>query len=111
MLSPVSLLGSDMGMASAASKSSRPQEAFLPQRASRRSGSKAEQMIADVERLHEFGISLSLFPEDPLLRRSLKRMKERFQSLVVLGVSCGERDMSDGDCLDSDSDDDPGEDE
>lgn len=63
-------------------------------------------MIADVEKLYEFGISLSLFPEDPLLRNSLRRMKERFQSLVVLGdVSSGEGDLYDGDPADGDSDD------
>lgn len=109
MVSPVSLLGADTRMGSEVSKPNRPQEFLLShpgQVVRRRSGSRAEQMISDVEKLYEFGISLSLFPEDPLLRNSLRRMKERFQSLVVLGdVSSGDRDLYDGDSADRDSDD------
>ena len=109
MLSPVSLLGADTRMGSEVSKPNRSQESLLPhfgRRVRRSPGSRAEQMISDVEKLYEFGISLSLFPEDPLLRNSLWRMKERFQSLVVLGdVSLDKRDLYDGDSADRDSDD------
>ncbi|OAF99798.1 uncharacterized protein CC84DRAFT_1222805 [Paraphaeosphaeria sporulosa] len=109
MLSPVSLLDVDKRIGSEVSKPFRPQELFFQhpgQRVRRRSESRAEQMIADVEKLYEFGISLSLFPEDLLLRNSLRRMKERFQSLVVLGdVSSSEGDLYDGDPADRDSDD------
>jgi hypothetical protein len=50
-------------------------------------------MISDVENLYEFGIRLSIFPEDPMLRKSLKRMKERFRNLVQSESSCDQRDM------------------
>jgi hypothetical protein len=56
MLSLVSLLGTGMHMDLGALKPSRP-----PQRTRRRS--RAEQMISDVERLYEFGVSLSLSPK------------------------------------------------
>lgn len=71
--------------------------------------SKAEQMISDVEDLYKFGISLSLFPEDPVLRDSLGKMKERFRSLVKMIGPYAYRssvdDMSAGSCQDSDSSD------
>ena len=115
ILSPVSQLGANPRMGSSeVSKPNRPQASlqsqFEQRRVMRRSGSRAEQMISDVEKLYEFGISLSLFPEDPTLRKSLWRMKERFQSLVVLGdVSFGgERDhhLYDGDSADREDSDD-----
>lgn len=108
MLSPISLIGADTRMGSEVSKPNQPQEFLIShpgQWVRRRSGSRAEQMISDVEKLYEFGISLSLFPEDPSLRNSLRRMRERFQSLVVLGdTSSGETVLYDGDSADRDSD-------
>ncbi|KAJ4356072.1 uncharacterized protein N0V89_004099 [Didymosphaeria variabile] len=108
MVSPVSLLGADPRLGPEISKPNRPKEFLLSHpghTVRRRRGSRAEQMISDVEKLYEFGISLSLFPEDPLLRSSLRRMKERFQSLAVLGdVSSGETDLYDGDSADRNSD-------
>ncbi|EFY97820.1 hypothetical protein MAA_06603 [Metarhizium robertsii ARSEF 23] len=44
--------------------------------------SKADQMISNVENLHDFGVWLALFPEDPSLRKSLARIKERFRRLT-----------------------------
>ena len=59
-------------------------------------------MIADVEKFYEFGIGLSLFPEDPMLQVPLSRMKMRFQ---LLGdVSPGEGDLYDGNPAERDTD-------
>ncbi|KID82808.1 hypothetical protein MGU_09900 [Metarhizium guizhouense ARSEF 977] len=44
--------------------------------------SKADQMISNVENLHDFGVWLALFPEDPSLRKWLARIKERFRRLT-----------------------------
>jgi hypothetical protein len=104
LLSPISLLGADLRMGMEPSKPSRPEEMLQSHRARRKSGSRAEQMISDVENLYEFGISLSIFPEDPSLRKSLRRMKERFRNLVKLGVFCDQRDMYEGSSSKTDSD-------
>lgn len=93
LLSPISLLDTDVRTYTELSKPNR-REMTPSRRTRRRSGSRAEQMISDVENLYEFGISLAIFPEDPLLQKSLRRMKERFRHLVKLGVSCDQRDMS-----------------
>ncbi|KAH8587735.1 hypothetical protein B0O99DRAFT_732785 [Bisporella sp. PMI_857] len=81
-------------------------EVFQPHK--RTPVSRAEQMISDVESLYEFGVSLSIFPEDPSLRNALKRMKERFRSLVKTEVPSDQRsvvdDMHEGFSQDSDSD-------
>lgn len=104
LLSPISLLGADVRMSMEPSKPNRPEKMPQSHRARRKSGSRAEQMISDVENLYEFGISLSILPEDPLLRKSLRRMKERFRSLVKLEVSCDQRDMYEGSSSETDSD-------
>lgn len=86
LLSPISMLGADGNMVMESSKPSRPKEMRRSHRVRRKSVSRAERMISDVENLYEFGISLSILPEDPLLEKSLRRMKERFRSLVNAGV-------------------------
>ncbi|KAK5942581.1 hypothetical protein PMZ80_005146 [Knufia obscura] len=79
----------------------RPQKRLPP----RRRTSRAEQMISEVEDLYEFGISLSLFPNDPVLRDSLRKMKRRFRALADMEGSCAQRsavdDTSDGSCQES----------
>ena len=104
LLSPISLLDADVHVGSGPQKRNRAEEITQPRRSRRKSGSRAEQMISDVENLYEFGISLSLFPEDPLLRKSLRRMNERFRGLVRSGVSCDQRDMYDSSSSKTDSD-------
>jgi hypothetical protein len=93
LLSPISLLGADGDMVMGSSKSSRPKEMHQSHRVRRKSVSRAERMISDVENLYEFGISLSILPEDPSLRKSLRRMKERFRSLVKTGVFYDQREL------------------
>ncbi|KAK8041606.1 hypothetical protein PG994_014613 [Apiospora phragmitis] len=68
---------------------------------------QAEQMISDVGDLHEFGVELSIFLEDMLLLTSLRKMKERFRSLVLpdypLGQGSAGDDMDEDSSQDSDS--------
>jgi hypothetical protein len=104
LLSPVSLLGADARMGTEPSKPSRPEEVLQSHRARRRSGSRAERMISDVEHLYEFGIRLAIFPEDPSLRKSLRRMKERFRSLAKSGSSSDTRDIYEDSSSQTDSD-------
>jgi hypothetical protein len=94
LLSPISLLDADARMGAEPSKPSRSEEVLQSHRTRRRSGSRAERMITDVESLYEFGIRLAIFPEDPLLRKSLRRMKERFRGLARSGASANEDSSS-----------------
>jgi hypothetical protein len=103
LLSPTSLLGSDERVGMELAKPSRPDELSL-HRTRRKSVSRAERMIKDVENLYEFGIRLAIFPEDPLLWKSLRRMKERFRHLVKSGVSPDHRDVYEGSSSPTDSD-------
>jgi hypothetical protein len=93
LLSPISLLDADVRMNAEPLKQNQSKDTFRSRRPSRKSASRAEQMISDVENLYEFGIRLSIFPEDPMLRKSLKRMKERFRNLVQPESLCDQRDM------------------
>jgi hypothetical protein len=92
LLSPISLLDVDARAGMEPSKSNRPEEVLQSNRARRRPGSRAERMITDVESLYEFGIRLAIFPEDPLLRKSLRRMRERFRSLARSAVPSDTRE-------------------
>ncbi|KAK8067389.1 hypothetical protein PG997_014136 [Apiospora hydei] len=65
--------------------------------------SQAEQMISDVEDLYEFGVKLSIFPQDVLLLRSLRKMKERFRSLVQPDYPRGPRSATEDDMGEDDS--------
>ena len=87
--SPISLLDADLQINIEPSRPSQPEEMFRPCR--RTSASRAEKMISDVENLYEFGVALSIFPHDLSLRNALKKMKERFRSLVNI-VPCDQRD-------------------
>jgi hypothetical protein len=104
LLSPISLLDSDVCVGTEPSRPGRPDELLHPHRTRRKSGSRAERMIKDVENLYEFGIRLALFPEDPLLRKSLRRMKERFRHLAKSGISSDHRDVYEGSSSQTDSD-------
>jgi hypothetical protein len=106
VFSPISLLDADLQINMEPSRPSRPEEVLRPCR--RTSASRAEEMISDVENLYEFGVTLSIFPQDLSLRNALKKMKERFRSLVNIEVPCDLRDavnkMYEGSSQDSDSD-------
>ncbi|KAK7965742.1 uncharacterized protein PG986_000019 [Apiospora aurea] len=77
-----------------------------PRPARRESGntsmSQAEQMISDVEDLYEFGVKLSIFPQDVLLLRSLRKMRERFRSLVQPDYPHSMRSTAEADDIDED---------
>jgi hypothetical protein len=106
VFSPISLLDADLQINMEPSRLNRSEEVLRPCR--RTSASKAEKMILDVENLYEFGVTLSIFPQDLSLRNSLKKMKERFRSLVNIEVPCDQRDavnnMYEGSSQDSYSD-------
>jgi hypothetical protein len=104
LLSPVSLLDSDERIGMVLTKPGRPDELICPHKTRRRSKSRAERMIKDVENLYEFGMRLAIFPEDPLLRKSLRKMKERFRQLARSGVSPDHRDTYDSSTSQTDSD-------
>jgi hypothetical protein len=104
LVSPISLLGPDERVGMELAKPSRPDELLSLHRTRRTSVSRAERMIKDVENLYEFGIRLAIFPEDPLLRKSLRRMKERFRHLAKSGVSSDHRDIYEGSSSQTDSD-------
>jgi hypothetical protein len=96
LLSPISMLDADVQINTEPTRSNQRQGPLRTHnRPRRKSASRAEQMISDVENLYEFGIRLSIFPEDPMLRNSLRRMKERFRNLIHTDVSCDQRDMHD----------------
>jgi hypothetical protein len=106
VFSPISLLNTDLQINIEPSRPSRPEEVLRPCR--RTSASRAEKMISDVENLYEFGVTLSIFPQDLSLRNALKKMKERFRSLVNIEVPFDQRDevnnMYEGSSQESDSD-------
>jgi hypothetical protein len=106
VLSPISLLDADLRINTETLRPTRPEGMLRPRR--RTSPSRVEQMITDVENLYEFGVNLSIFPEDPSLHDSLRRMKGRFRSLVNLPASRGQRsadnDMYEGSLQDCDID-------
>jgi hypothetical protein len=104
LLSPISLLDADVRMNAKPLRQNRSKDTLESHRPRRKSASRAEQMISDVENLYEFGISLSIFPEDPMLRKSLKRMKERFRNLVQSENSCDQRDMYENSTSETDGD-------
>ncbi|KAI5862316.1 hypothetical protein GGS23DRAFT_92611 [Durotheca rogersii] len=91
VLSPISLLGAaDLQMGGTEpSRPSRVEEQLRRPPRRRASESRAEQMISDVERLYEFGVHLSIFPEDVSLQNSLRKMKERFRALARTDMSAG----------------------
>ncbi|TRX87843.1 hypothetical protein FHL15_011261 [Xylaria flabelliformis] len=42
-------------------------------------GSKAEQMVGEVEKLYDFGVAIGILPEDQQMAASLREMKRRFR--------------------------------
>jgi hypothetical protein len=64
LLSPVSLLDSDERIGMELTKPGRLDELICPHKTRRRSKSRAERMIKDVENLYEFGMRLAIFPDE-----------------------------------------------